>query len=98
MPAPVISVAPMREWEKATWASGQTKKRSCGKPDKPVAARRKDDQGIELLLVLSGKGHNGDDARFAANISGAGKLKPLDVLDPEATVTNWSPYWRVSRL
>jgi len=24
MPLPIISVAQMREWEKATWASGQT--------------------------------------------------------------------------
>ncbi len=65
MPAPVISVAQMREWEKASWAAGITEAAVMGRVGELVARRalqmtRPDD----LILILAGKGHNGDDARL----------------------------------
>lgn len=37
MPVPVISVAQMREWEKATWASGQTEEAVMRRAGQAVA-------------------------------------------------------------
>ncbi len=66
MPAPVISVAQMREWEKATWAAGKTEPGVIARVGEIVARRvRQLTQAGDLVLILAGKGHNGDDARHA---------------------------------
>jgi ADP-dependent NAD(P)H-hydrate dehydratase / NAD(P)H-hydrate epimerase len=85
MPVPVISIAEMREWEKATWASGQTESEVIRHVGKAVAARalqmtRFDDP----LLILCGKGHNGDDARWARELLADRRVELLDVKDPAA--------------
>jgi len=66
MPIPVVSVAQMREWEAATWATGQTEAEVIRRVGTVLASRllcltRPGDR----ILVLAGKGHNGDDARAA---------------------------------
>lgn len=67
MPTPVISVAQMREWESATWATGQTETEVIRRVGKRVARRiRKLTRAGDKILFLVGKGHNGDDARAAA--------------------------------
>ncbi len=67
MPAPVISVAQMREWEQASWAAGRTQAAVIGRVGELVARRaRQMMQPGCRVLVLAGKGHNGDDARQAA--------------------------------
>jgi NAD(P)H-hydrate epimerase len=67
MSAPVLTVIQMRQWEEATWRTGQTEEavmRQAGRAVAQVAERMtKPDQHV---LVLAGKGHNGDDAVFAA--------------------------------
>jgi NAD(P)H-hydrate epimerase len=66
MPAPVISVAQMREWEQATWKTGRSEAEVINQVGRVVARR-----ALELtrpggiILILAGKGHNGDDARMA---------------------------------
>lgn len=66
MPAPVISIAEMREWERITWASGQTEAEVIRRVGGCVArsAARITRPG-ERILILAGKGHNGEDARCA---------------------------------
>lgn len=67
MPVPVISVAQMREWEKATWASGKTEPEVIARVGEIVARRiRQLTRAGDLVLILAGKGHNGDDARHAS--------------------------------
>ena len=67
MPIPVISPAQMREWERATWATGQTEAEVIRRVGKRVARRiRKLTRAGDTVLFLVGKGHNGDDARAAA--------------------------------
>ena len=39
MPIPVISIAQMREWEAATWATGQTEAEVIRRAGKRVARR-----------------------------------------------------------
>ena len=66
MSAPVISIAQMRAWEDATWQTGQTEDEVIYRVGQIVARR-----ALELtmpgqgILLLAGKGHNGDDARAA---------------------------------
>jgi ADP-dependent NAD(P)H-hydrate dehydratase / NAD(P)H-hydrate epimerase len=67
MPAPVISVAQMREWEQASWSAGRVETDVIGRVGELVARRaRTMIRTSGRVLVLAGKGHNGDDARAAA--------------------------------
>jgi NAD(P)H-hydrate epimerase len=85
MPVPVISVAQMREWEKVTWASGQTEEAVMRRAGEAVArqAERMTKSG-DVILVFAGKGHNGDDARFAAEYMRERQVEIVRVTDPEA--------------
>ncbi len=87
MPIPVITVAQMREWEKATWASGQnelTVMRQAGRAVARAAERMTQPQ--DLILVFSGKGHNGEDAKYAAEELRDRRVEARTVLDPGATM------------
>ena len=67
MPVPVITVAQMRDWEKRTWATGQTEDAVMRQAGAAVAAFAERMTGPgQTILLLAGKGHNGDDAVFAA--------------------------------
>src|SRR3954464_7300942 len=85
MPLPIISVAQMREWEKATWASGQTEAAVIKLAGIAVArkAERLTKAG-DFILVLAGKGHNGDDARVAAESINNRDAQLLRVSDPQS--------------
>ncbi len=85
MPIPVISIAQMREWEKATWAAGQTEAEVIRRVGKAVAAHadRLTRPG-DRVLILAGKGHNGDDARAAREHLSDRHVEVLDVAAPEA--------------
>lgn len=66
MPTPITTVAQMRAWEAATWAAGQTEAAVIARVGQLVAERllalsRPGDR----ILILAGRGHNGDDARAA---------------------------------
>jgi hydroxyethylthiazole kinase-like uncharacterized protein yjeF len=83
MPIPVINLAQMREWEHATWAAGQTEAEVIRRVGKKIAElalqlTRADD----AILILAGKGHNGDDARAAKPFLSKRKIKILNVAAP----------------
>ena len=85
MAVPVISVAQMREWEKATWATGQTEAEVIRRVGKRVARRaRQLTADGAMILILAGKGHNGEDARAAKDFLEDRKVKVLDLLLPES--------------
>src|SRR3954453_6458525 len=64
MPVPVITVAQMREWEQATWASGQTESAVIARVGEQLARRAMETtREGDRIIMLAGKGHNGDDAR-----------------------------------
>ncbi|HEY4416281.1 MAG TPA: NAD(P)H-hydrate dehydratase [Verrucomicrobiae bacterium] len=83
MPIPVITLAQMRAWERATWAGGQTEAEVIRRVGKRIARRaRKLTKAGDTILILAGKGHNGDDARAAkAHLDGR-KVKFLELLLP----------------
>jgi NAD(P)H-hydrate epimerase len=87
MRVPVISVAQMREWEVATWASGQTKAAVIARVGKYLARRalaltRRDD----LIVLLAGRGHNGDDVRAMQPHLREREVKLIDVTKPDETL------------
>ena len=92
MPVPVISVAQMREWEKATWASGQSEEAVMRLAGQAVARRAEQlTQPGGFILVLSGKGHNGDDARLAAESISGRETRVLRAIDPETIGAELAP-------
>ena len=84
MSIPVITIAQMREWEKATWATGQTVAeviRRVGKCVAEYALRltRPDN----LIVILAGKGNNGADARATRGHLDQRRVDFIDVKDPD---------------
>jgi NAD(P)H-hydrate epimerase len=85
MATPVITIAQMREWERATWASGQTEAEVIARVGKCVARH-----GLRLtasgdtILILAGAGHNGDDALRAREHLIDRKVEILQVTNPSA--------------
>jgi hydroxyethylthiazole kinase-like uncharacterized protein yjeF len=88
MSVPVISIAQMREWEQATWTSGRSEKEVIRRVGSAVArlALRLTDAG-DRILILAGKGHNGDDARCAAEHLTDRRVEILEVRNPQADVS-----------
>jgi NAD(P)H-hydrate epimerase len=83
MPIPVIDIAGIREWERATWATGQTEAeviRRVGKCVGELAARLT--RPGELVGILAGKGHNGEDAHCARPHLGERRVEVIEVTDP----------------
>ena len=84
MPIPVISIAQMREWEHATWATGQTEAEVIRRVGKRVARRaRKLTRAGDTILFLVGKGHNGDDTRAAAKQLDGRRAEVLEMFLPD---------------
>jgi NAD(P)H-hydrate epimerase len=84
MPIPVINITQMREWENATWATGQTEAEVIRRVGKKIAKRaRKLTRADDMILILAGKGHNGADARAAQEFLDDRRVEILDVTAPE---------------
>jgi hydroxyethylthiazole kinase-like uncharacterized protein yjeF len=85
MSIPVISIAQMREWEKASWVAGKSEAdviRQVGK----ILAREtlRLTKPNDTILILAGKGHNGDDARCAREHLTDRRVQVLDVTNAES--------------
>lgn len=77
----------MREWEKATWATGVSEGDVISKVGRVLAERLLElTREGDAILILAGKGHNGDDAKAAvAHLQGR-KVSVIEVLDPVTAV------------
>jgi NAD(P)H-hydrate epimerase len=85
MSVPVISIAQMREWEQATWATGQTEAQVIQQVGRCVARRALElTQPDDLILLLAGKGHNGADVRAARETLTGRRFQLLEVTSPAA--------------
>jgi ADP-dependent NAD(P)H-hydrate dehydratase / NAD(P)H-hydrate epimerase len=84
MPIPILSVAQMREWEKATWAAGQTEAEVIRRVGKRIAKHvRRLTRSSDAILVLAGKGNNGNDARAAQEYLGDRQIELFNITSPE---------------
>ena len=95
MPLPVISVAQMRAWEHATWAGGRMESAVIARVGEGLARRalaltRRGD----MVLLLAGKGHNGDDARAMQPHLDGRELRLISAREP---VSAWVELERVRR-
>jgi NAD(P)H-hydrate epimerase len=90
MPVPVVNLAQMREWERATWATGQTEAKVIRRVGQKIAARARElTHPGDSILILAGQGHNGDDARAAQRILDDRKVILLNVTDPKAALAKF---------
>ncbi len=105
MPVPVLTLEQMRAWERASWDAGRSEKTVIERVGQLVAARvcrltRNNDR----VLILAGKGHNGDDARCAAPHLAGRVVELLDVVDSGpawdavATALARQPAWIIDGL
>lgn len=85
MPIPVLTVSQMRAWEQATWQTGQTESAVIRRVGEIIAhhVRRRVPVG-NRVLILAGRGHNGDDARWTEPHLRDRQPQVLNVTDPVA--------------
>jgi len=84
MPLPVLNISQMREWEKATWATGQTPGEVIRRVGVAVGhlASQLTRPG-DLILILAGKGNNGADARAAREHLTERRVDLIEVQEPQ---------------
>ena len=88
MPIPVITIAQMREWEKATWATGQTESEVIRRVGQSIAEHAlRLTNSDDLILILAGKGNNGADARAAQGHLKQRRVELVDVHDPASALS-----------
>lgn len=101
MPLPVVSIKQMREWEQRTWATGITESSVIERAGKAVAgyALRLTKTG-DAVLVIAGRGHNGDDARVAAQNLPEREVTIIEAQEPAdaiAKLKEWTAGHRPTR-
>src|SRR5215831_1581402 len=91
MAVPVISVVQMRDWEKATWASGQTEAEVIRCVGERLARSALElTRPDELILIVAGKGNNGADAKAAQEHLKERRVDLLEVRDPARDLSKLS--------
>ena len=75
----------MREWEEASWRAGKNEREVIENVGRVLAERAlKETREGDRILVLAGKGNNGNDARAAVGHLVNRKVKLVEVKDPAA--------------
>ena len=83
MPVSVISVAQMRDWENASWAAGISSDAVIQNVGKLIAKRMLElTRSGDSIILLAGRGHNGDDARTALPHLADRHATLINVTDP----------------
>ena len=91
MPVPVISVAQMRQWEDATWEAGRSPAAVIKNVGRVLAERALDlTRRGDTIVILAGRGHNGDDARAARRLMPRRKVALVNAVDPKAAAREFS--------
>ena len=84
MPIPAISVSQMREWEEASWAAGRTEPEVIRRVGVIIAKRALElTRPRDRILIVAGKGHNGEDAREALSHLQQREVHLLNVTDSD---------------
>lgn len=85
MPVPVLSVPQVRAWEGASWQSGCLETEVIAQVGRRLARRLQELTAPgDRLLLLVGKGHNGDDTRAAAGHLPDRQVDVLEIPEPKA--------------
>jgi len=87
MSLPVISISQMREWEQATWATGQKETEVIRRVGEVLARRALAlTSANDFILLLAGKGHNGEDARASRPHLSDRRVEVFNVASPAASL------------
>lgn len=87
MPVPVLTVAQMRAWEQASWEAGRSEREVIKRVGQLLARRvLRLTRAGERVLILAGRGHNGDDARCAEPHLIGRTVELLNITDPRASL------------
>ena len=85
MSVPVLNKSQMREWENATWATGQTEAEVIRQVGQRAARRALElTRADDFILLLAGNGHNGDDVRAASEFLTNRRMELIIVESPAA--------------
>lgn len=92
MPLPVLTVPQMRYWEQASWDAGRVEAEVIRQAGRCVAALAlRLTRSGDRILVLAGKGHNGDDARCAVEHLLDRRTNVYNVVEPGAALADLKP-------
>lgn len=106
MAVPVIGVEQMRAWEQATWSSGKKEGQVIRQVGAILAERiRTLTRPEEQILIVAGKGHNGDDALYCRSALPERNVRWIRVTSPDegrqaiaAELESRRPAWIVEGL
>src|SRR5256885_16700622 len=91
MQAHAIAVARKREWEKAPWAANRPPAQVISRVGHTVTPRAKQPpRPGDLILILAGKGHNGDDARQTGQNLSDREVTLLNLANPETALKEFN--------
>ena len=83
MPVPVLTAGQMLAWENASWAGGAREKDVIARVGERVASKiRAMSRAGDRVVMLAGRGHNGDDVRAAVPLVADRDLKPINAFNP----------------
>ena len=89
MALPVLTLEQMRAWEDATWAAGVREADVIARVGERLAARLRElTQPGDRIVLLAGRGHNGDDTRAALAHLGERDAKIVNAFIPRQVVTD----------
>lgn len=95
----------MRTWEATSWQAGRSEAEVIAQVGRLLAKRlRALTCSRDRILLLAGKGHNGDDTRAIAQNLPDRKVELLEIQEPEAGLSAlaqalaWRPTWLVDGL
>ncbi len=87
MAIPILTISQMREWEQATWDAGRSESDVIAKVGVVLARRALGlTQTDQTILILAGKGHNGDDARAAVTHLSKRQVRLINVADAQSAL------------
>ena len=87
MALPFITVEQMRRWETTTWNAGKSENEGIAQVGSILAKRALElTQLNDKILLIAGKGHNGDDIRAMINHLPDREVSLIEVIDPESSL------------
>src|SRR5210317_924683 len=85
MAIPVLTLESMRTWEADTWAKGILEEDVIARVGRKIGGRVMDaTMPGDSVLLLAGKGHNGDDVRAACRWIQDREITLINFRDPDA--------------
>lgn len=100
-----MTVEQMRQWEQATWATGKKEWEVIQQVGRKLASHILQlTKASDRILIICGKGHNGDDARATVEYLTNRKVRLVQIHEPQrdfealTVALEWNPDWIIDGL